>query len=567
MTVLNDRTSSLLHAQVRALGVATGRGSAPLPATTGLTKLMAHGGLYTLLDPEMMSARIGALKASGAPGAHLLDAAVMATAAQTQLSYFFYHLVPKPYEIHSDLISYLSFPHEGQTYSDRNTNTPSPTRLPAAFTFMGQFIDHDLTMNAMDLFVDQSGAIQSGASPLIDLDSVYGPRRMLAHIPEAEGAPQDAAPLGAVFDGKRFKLRAVHEDDDPRKPIVGYDYPRDPSGMAMIPDARDDENEILAQVQILLMRLHNSFANAGSSFEDAKRETLYSWQSVVLNDYLPRVAGATTTAAVRAAMDSANFKALHHRPLEDPATGELTVGLPHEFAIAFRFGHSQLRSGYSLNPGSGVIPLFINQAANPDDLRGGGPLKASHVVDWSYFLLKYDGTNPATVSNQIDTKVTAAVFDLPESAIPDDITYIGNLAQRNLVRSRQVGVASGEDVADVFGVPAVPADLIESDPQKRRLFRNPKTGKKQATPLWYYVLKEAELAAEGKIASPDGKGFLGPLGARLVAEVVAGAVYWAPENFTKDKTWTSRITGKRELRFEDIVQHVLQSERPKQPAE
>ena len=118
------------------------------------------------------------------------------------------------------------------------------------------------------------------------------------------------------------------------------------------------------------------------------------------------------------------------------------VRMPHEFAIGFRFGHSQLRPAYQLNSGAPVL-LFNNRRVGlQDDLRGSRELSAGHVIDWDVFY----PVKPADehLSLLIDGRVTPPVFDLPETAIPDDIKFIGNLPHRNLIRSRQIGVVSGE---------------------------------------------------------------------------------------------------------------------------
>jgi hypothetical protein len=319
-----------------------------------------------------------------------------------------------------------------------------------------------------------------------------------------------STPPHAIFDEQgRFVLSPIAGPQGVG--IVGYDYPRDQnSQMAKIPDARNDENQLIAQIQILLMRLHNTFIDKGlvSGKDAAQQQTIYTWQSVVLSEYLPKIIGPTAATDILNVLKTRDFAALKHHPLIDSATGKYIVSMPHEFAIAFRFGHSQLRSRYELNGYSGDIPLFLNQVPNPDDLRGGRPLLANHVIDWNFFLAQQpsDRPNPETVSNRIDTKVTGAVFDLPESAIPDDIKYIGNLPHRNLIRSRQIGLASGETLAQFYGLTPLSIDQVETSVPHQGLFKDINNGGRQATPLWYYVLKEAELAAEGTYQRPMARG-------------------------------------------------------------
>lgn len=60
--------------------------------------------------------------------------------------------------------------------------------------------------------------------------------------------------------------------------------------------------------------------------------------------------------------------------------------------------------------------------------------------------------------------MTARVFNLPETAIPDDIKYIGNLPHRNLIRSSQIGIVSGEELAEFYEL-----DASKDDPKKSEI--------------------------------------------------------------------------------------------------
>ena len=141
-----------------------------------------------------------------------------------------------------------------------------------------------------------------------------------------------------------------------------------------------------------------------------------------------------------------------------------------------------------------------------------------HVIDWSVF---FPPTPTAkTQSLRIDHKVTARVFNLPESAIPDEITYIANLPFRNVLRGSQIGVVSGEELADFYGIPRLTPDQVLGEdagrPAARALFEldhEPGVAGEFKTPLWYYVIKEGEVTGGGAK--------LGKLGSRLVGEVLA----------------------------------------------
>jgi Animal haem peroxidase len=518
VTVIGEHRDAVLTAQLRALGDAVNSGTSD-SISTALTRLMRHGGIYTLLDYDVMAARVTQLAAAGKPARAVgaagtgIDVVDLLTTVSATVTSFFSHLInAEACPVPSSLMSYLTFPHEGVTFADGAAEQADPARfespdIPAAFTFVGQFVDHDLTMNAVNLFEPQTGVVVDQASPLIDLDSVYGPRSVLTSPPET------------IFDGPRFRLARPFPDvvDLTR----GAPEPGTGIRHAVIADARNDENQLILQIHLTLMRLHNKLVDAGHPFEDARHRTILNWQSVLLHDYLPRVIEPRVLRHVLAALAHEPFGDLRHKPLKDLATGRYRLSMPHEFAIGFRFGHSQLRRAYKLNSGA-AVRLFDNslgQVAGPDgfaDLRGGQLLRPEHRIDWSVFL---SGPAP-TKSNAIDDKVTSAVFDLPESAVPDDIKYIGNLPHRNLIRSRQVGLAAGEDLARLYGVAPLTPAQVEPDAGRRHLFSEDGSFR---TPLWYYLLKEAQQAA------PPGQHprTLGPAGSHLVAEVVAGGIRFA----------------------------------------
>ena len=164
------------------------------------------------------------------------------------------------------------------------------------------------------------------------------------------------------------------------------------------------------------------------------------------------------------------------------------------------------------------------------DLRGGRPLLPDHAIDWAYFL-------DSVRSMKIDTKLAYVSFDLPESAIPDNVKSIGNLAQRNLIRSNQVGLCSAERLADFYGI--APLDWKEIEEDRPDLFRlqTPRStvrGHNFQTPLWYYVLREAAVLGNGIT--------LGPLGSRLIGAVIVGAIYYNPDKLIKSGEWNNEVS-------------------------
>jgi hypothetical protein len=560
-----------------------------LPRQATVAVLMKHGGFQILIQPGHVLSRLKRqLGPSAAPSAEdtpaanqqLADAAV---AIQARAELFFQRLCTGRYGIPSELISYLTFPHEGATYTDPAAAEAENPNLPAVFTFVGQFIDHDLTFNGANLFDDQSGdnSFPDFASPQLDLDSVYGGRGYPTTPPDP--ALKDIISNKYVFnDDMSFKLVRLGPNayDLTRWPHPGYHGPDQPSrdGSAFIFDPRNDENQLVLHVHILLMRVHNKLlkqlyaggaldphkpADAEQAWAAVKHEVIANWQSVVLNDYLPRVCQPDVLAWVLAQLQLSGHGAMKYKPAADG-----TLQMPHEFAIAFRFGHSMLRTAYNLN-GAGPIQLFNNRdLTRKGDLRGGRPLTRDHVIDWDFFYPQNEFDAP--LSLKIDSKVTSVVFDLPESAIPDSIKTTGNLPFRNLTRSREIDIACGEDLANFFGI-TDPSKLltryqVEPNDQAHYLFEadvdiytatggkppagDPLTGVKDTsfkTPLWYYVLKEGEIFERGER--------LGPLGSRIVAEVILGGIFYGKDT-SFDYNWNSQITGNNIVKLRDLIDFV-----------
>lgn len=525
-----------------------------------LEALGQHGGVYRLLDSqfvntivERVAQRVDHHPADMLVAADPITPDTIAKTISAQAKTFFKHLATKlghnkPYVLNSALISHLTFPGDGRVYSAPGLPNDNG-QVPAFMTFVGQFIDHDLTLNPFNLFQAQSsGKVRNEASAFIDLDSVYNRSSALAH-----------GGLDDVFhDDGTFKLHQLG--------LNAYDLVRDnEKGMYFekpyIFDLRNDENQMILQIHILLMRVHNELVKQwpaaekqGKSRDEiielVRPEVVFNWQRFILDDYLPTMVSHRALKWVMTEIAKDGHGDMQHKPETDKS-----VKMPHEFAISFRMGHTQLRDGYQVQPGGEHIPLFNNRSVERGhDLRGSQPLPLSHVIDWPFF------SDRGVVSNKIDSHVTNVVFDLPQSAIPDKVKQVGNLPQRNLIRSSQVHLAAAEDLLGLYNIKSqrLAPEEVEPDPELRKLFQLDKDGNYDIdndfrTPLWYYVIKEAELRTNGRQ--------LGPLGGRIIAEVIAGGIYYQPSAalsvvHADNHGWKSKITGSQLVRFEDLVDFV-----------
>jgi hypothetical protein len=125
-------------------------------------------------------------------------------------------------------------------------------------------------------------------------------------------------------------------------------------------------------------------------------------------------------------------------------------------------------------------------------------------------------------NKRIDPFISSPMFDLPVGpglVGPDDA--LRSLAGRNLERHLQHGLASGQAIAVALGyTPLAASDLAELAP----------LGFQSATPLWYYILKEALVQHDGER--------LGQVGSRLIAEVFFGLLKDTPDSYLNEPGWT-----------------------------
>jgi hypothetical protein len=247
-------------------------------------------------------------------------------------------------------------------------------------------------------------------------------------------------------------------------------------------------------------------------FAEARRQVRWHYQWIVLNELLPQMLG-------RPLVQQVMRRRRYFRPR--------AAFMPVEFqGAAYRFGHSMVRPSYRANmAGDGGEPFFglIFDAAgegqaDPVDLRGGARAPR-RFVGWQTFFDFGDGE--VKPNKRIDTKLSSPLFDLPLGAIASGDPPT-SLPTRNLLRHITWGMPSGQAVARVTGAPVLGADDL-GELQAYGL------GLERSTPLWYYVLKEAEVMTDGLR--------LGPVGGRIVAECIVGVVQLDPHSYASRRRW------------------------------
>ena len=285
--------------------------------------------------------------------------------------------------------------------------------------------------------------------------------------------------------------------------------PRNHEGIALVGDQRNDTHLFMNQMQVGFIRTHNLIVDRlreggveeTDVFDDARRATTWHYQWVILREFLPLLIGAELMGEL---LDGG---AMVFRPGDDPF-------IPFEFAdAAYRYGHSQVRDAYRVNRDFGPVPVF-------PDLMGFGAVPVDHAIDWT-LQFDFPGHEPAQRSKKIDGKLPRSLISLPRQISGEDEgSAYSSLANRDLQRGQAVGLASGEAVARELGVEPL-------SPEQVGLAA---AGWEQETPLWLYVLKEAEALEDGDR--------LGPVGGRIVGEVLVGIIDADPESFRSvDPSW------------------------------
>lgn len=403
---------------------------------------------------------------------------------------------------------------------DPKADPARDSRIPAGFTYLGQFVDHDITFDPTIGFppVEDPEDLESRRTPRLDLDSVYG----LGPQASSELYVDPVDPALARF---RIGLTVRSPEDPASDRELPNDLPRkkDGSKEAIIGDPRNDENLVIAQLHLQFLKLHNKLmdtppeaVNGETPFETARRLVRWHYQWIVLHDFLPRIIDPDVLATVL--RDGRRFYDFEQPPFNG------VPFMPVEFSVAaYRLGHSMVRNSYNFNrrfstdPGAlatGTLSLlFVFTGAG--GFGGDDRLPSRWIIDWRRFF-KVGDRALLNLARKFDSKLAFAlrrVFDVgPQEPV--------SLASRNLLRSRLVGLPTGQDVAEAIGAqPLTPGDLgsgDEVDIVQAHEFD-------QRTPLWFYILKEAEVQADGQR--------LGEVGSRILAEVFVGMLQGDPNSF------------------------------------
>jgi hypothetical protein len=389
------------------------------------------------------------------------------------------------------------------------------------YTYFGQFIGHDLTLDSTPLEgpYPEPELTPNYRTPCFDLDHIYG------------GGPEKSPFL---YQGRRgeecFKIGATTP--------TGYlrDLPVE-HGMVFIGDLLDTrnlDNLILRQLHVVFLKFHNEAIRQlgsdspaitgidqlrpGTLFERAQQLVCWHYQWIIRHDYLPRIL---------------HNNVWHYQERRSPGRPdpEKSYSVPIEFSLAaFRFGHSMVRNAYRLNCRQKRVVIDELMALG----QKASPIPDDYLLEWGTFLDGLPSSGPQASSAFIDTSISRAMHGLsPETirlANHLEPPHPSNLPVRTLLRGARAGLPSGQEAAeallaqgrikasDRLTVSQLTQNTCDHSGSVLRA-----SGLEQNTPLFYYLLKEAELASEGLT--------LGPVGSHIVSEAIQGALEADPDSY------------------------------------
>jgi hypothetical protein len=429
-----------------------------------------------------------------------------------------------------------------------SASPPVPnSSILSGYTYLGQFVAHEITF---DKVPDPMAAnFDDYRSPSVDLDSLYGAdpinRENNALYNQND---RDLLSIGTTL--KTPQLNHVFEND----------LPRNSDGEATIGDERNDENLPVAQTHVAFIKFHNQMVRflrgqgvpADAVFEQARAQVIKAFQSIILDDFLRQIIDPDVLEHIRE-NGPGNFKVSERKELY----------MPLEFsAAAFRFGHSLVRPTYEWNQyhsteivgaQASIQQLFdqthlsgsIGKESRHPPIKNPPKLTSDWVINWRHFFdftdfPEYEPPHAQNKANKIDTSFGFDLTKMPgfqHHGLTDDRRL---LPARNLLRGFHLGLMPGEQVAEALDVPVLTPDELELP-----------EGLAGQTPLWYYILKEAELRGQGDR--------LGEVGSSIVAETLVGLVDASQYSILHDQDWNPPLgrinpeTNKKEIWMVDML--------------
>ncbi|MFI6644860.1 heme peroxidase family protein [Streptomyces sp. NPDC050504] len=509
------------------------------------------------------------------------------TAAEQQLAFRFSRFGKKKgVQLSPELRAELA---AAMTSAAPDPDPESRAAVPAGFTYLGQFVDHDLTLDNTRVGLGEPVPVEDllqGRSPALDLDSLYGlgpNHQSSARFYQPDGRLKTGTTIGVPFPPD---LPPANTDQK------GFDLPRAGEGAggtradqraALVPDARNDENLAVGQLHLAFIRFHNRvhqrLAERGlpepAIFPAARDLVVKHYQWMLRTDFLPRIVDPEIVDRVFG-RGRRYFEVPGSFPPGDRPT------MPVEFSVAaYRIGHSMVREAYQWNrvfrvggPGGaaslGLLFRFSGTAGNlsvgPDDLsdlddpQSGDSLRlpSNWIADFRrLFDFGEAGRDDLVVppeefnlAKDLDTRLVDPLATLPTGTFagrgrPAPPPVQRNLAFRNLTRAAMVELATGPQLAAQMGLaPLTPEQILRGAGSGVPLDLSARERAELVahTPLWFYVLREAEVNRRHP-------GRLTGVGGNLVAEVFHRAMEGSRSSIVTQPGWRPSLPAARRGQF------------------
>ncbi|MBJ3774707.1 peroxidase family protein [Acuticoccus mangrovi] len=323
-----------------------------------------------------------------------------------------------------------------------------------------------------------------------------------------------------------------------------------------------------------VLQIAEESGRVGEILELARELTIHHYHRVIAEDFIPRIIGIARTRDILE-----NGRDFYFPNGFRTADGTVTEPfIPLEFAAAaYRFGHSQVPGLMRLRGGRSdavLAELFSADKAgqSPNFLKPDGftPTRldiGSLAIDWNLFIPIHGNPGLVQRARRLDTTLADPLAHLHRVGVVGP-GGLGNLASRNLTRGLTYQLPSGQALAAVIlqrlaergvldkvypsdGADGVEDYILPADAVTRE------TLALGVTPLWYYILQEANAfgasydanvpgaeslaqdpgaamalpaavslsrsAQEARVRHTTGA-TLGPVGGTLVGEVLLGLV-------------------------------------------
>ena len=383
------------------------------------------------------------------------------------------------------------------------------SQIPAGFTYLGQFVDHDLTFDKTNVMLGENvspAELLQARSPSLDLDSLYG-------------AGPDGPRVGEVLRGRRPPPEDGQDrrGGRARRPRTGFDLPRGAGSTAkakrkaIIPDPRNDENLAVAQTHLAMIRFHNRVVDTlpasvppAQRFAKARELVTRHYQWMLRTDFLPRICAPGVVNNVftngrkafevgvdpdRRADDADRVlrRGVPARPLDDPA------GVQLEQDLRRRVRHARLAVRRS--PGTAATSAAASGCRATGSPTSGGSTTSARQAGPTSWCPRRSSTARCGSTRSSPTRSRScpgfdsgargeprvpqphAGEDGPARHRPADGDVPARARASRSTKLTKPQIRDGNNGANLDGL---------TQAQRATLFL-------QDTPLWFYILREAEL--------------------------------------------------------------------------